>query len=187
MLRGSMTNRAGNRSAKQARAPKAAPRRIAAVSEPDEVVRLRFSVPSTHAGIRDGVRRVMKAALEMHCIKSDRANVEIALREALANAAFHGNGGDPSKSIQVRCALGPRRGITVAVRDHGVGFDPAEIPDPREQDRLFLHHGRGLLLMRALMDRVEHRHGGREVVLHKGPPARSRSAAARPGAASKGR
>jgi anti-sigma regulatory factor (Ser/Thr protein kinase) len=129
----------------------------------------------------------MRAAVEMHCVRSDRANVEIALREALANAAFHGNQGDPSKSIQVRCTLGAKRGITVAVRDHGEGFDPAVIPDPRERDRLFLHHGRGLLLMRALMDRVEHRHGGREVVLHKDAPARSRSAAARPRAISKGR
>jgi serine/threonine-protein kinase RsbW len=73
------------------------------------------------------------------------------------------------------------------VRDQGAGFDPDQIPDPREQERLFLHHGRGLLLMRALMDRVEHRLGGREVVLHKGPPARSRGAAARPRAVSKGR
>jgi serine/threonine-protein kinase RsbW len=129
----------------------------------------------------------MKAALETRCIRSDRADVEIALREALANAAFHGNGGDATKSVQLRCSLSARRGITIAVRDHGPGFDPARIPDPRERDRLFLHHGRGLLLMRSLMDRVEHRHGGREVVFHKAPHAKPPSSATRPRAASKGR
>ncbi len=185
MLRGSMTNRAGDRTAKRARPTKVVRRKVAAL--PPEVVRLRFSVPSTHAGIRDAVRRVMKAAIEMRCIRSDRADVEIALREALANAAFHGNHGDPAKSVQVRCTLGSKRGMTVAVRDHGSGFDPSTIPDPRERERLFLHHGRGLLLMRALMDRVEHRHGGCEVVLHKAAATKTRTSAPRPRAASKGR
>jgi len=53
------------------------------------------------------------------------------------------------------------------VRDQGPGFDPARVPDPRHPDRRHLHHGRGLLLMRELMDRVEYRRGGREVLLFK--------------------
>ena len=186
MLRALMTNRAGERTAKRARTKKVA-RRGVADAGPPEVVRLRFTVPSTYDGIRDAVRRVMKAALETHCIRTDRADVEIALREALANAAFHGNHGDPTKRVQLRCVLGAQRGITIAVRDHGAGFDPSRIPDPRERDRLFLHHGRGLLLMRSLMDRVEHRHGGQEVVLHKAAHGKPRSSGARPRAASKGR
>lgn len=185
MLRGCMAKHAGDRTAKRTRPAKAV--RKGATAVPGEIVRLRFSVPSTHEGIREAVRRVIRAAVEMHCIRSDRADIEIALREALANAAFHGNHGDAKKSVQVRCSLSAKRGMTIAVRDHGTGFDPARIPDPREQDRIFLHHGRGLLLMRALMDRVEHRLGGREVVIHKAPPERPRTSAARPRAATKGR
>jgi len=55
----------------------------------------------------------------------------------------------------------------VLVRDEGAGFEPAEIPDPRNNDRLQLDHGRGLFLMRALMDQVEYRRRGREVLLFK--------------------
>jgi serine/threonine-protein kinase RsbW len=51
------------------------------------------------------------------------------------------------------------------VRDEGAGFDPDAVPDPRRDDRVLLHHGRGLLLMRELVDRVIFRRGGREVVL----------------------
>ena len=47
----------------------------------------------------------------------------------------------------------------------GKGFDPDKVPDPRSADRVHLTHGRGLLLMRELMDRLEYRRGGSEVVL----------------------
>lgn len=170
MLRAAMSSRS-DRTPKRKVSP-AAPRvrRTApATAAGNGTIRLRFGIPSTREGIRDAVARVMKAARELRCGRSERADVEIALREALANAVFHGNRGDPAKKVFLRCSLSPVRGMVLCIRDQGGGFDPDRIPDPRERDRIFLHHGRGLLLMRALMDRVEHRDGGREVVLTKEP------------------
>ena len=60
-----------------------------------------------------------------------------------------------------------RKGFIIAVRDEGPGFDPAQVPDPRREDRLHLTHGRGIFLMRELMDHIQHRKGGREIVLYK--------------------
>ena len=157
-----------------ARGEASAPRSV----RPEEL-RLRLRIPSTRAAIQEAVRTVMKAAAELRCSRSQRADVEIALREALANAVFHGNRGDASKKVSLRCVLSREKGMVVAVRDEGAGFDPSEVPDPRTADRLFLHHGRGLLLMRGLMDRIEHRLGGREVVLYKEPCARGASGARR--------
>lgn len=168
-------------------APRASTSATKRVPPAPETLRLRFTVPSTNEGIRTAVRRVIKAAVETRCLRSARADVEIALWEALSNAAFHGNHGDASKTVRVRCTLSAERGITVGIRDDGNGFDPARIPDPRKRDRLFLHHGRGLLLMRALMDRVEHRHEGREVVLHKAPRGKRPAPAPRPRAVAKAR
>ena len=51
--------------------------------------------------------------------------------------------------------------------DEGKGFDPNGVPDPRNDDRMHLSHGRGLLLMRELMDYVEYRRSGREVLIYK--------------------
>ena len=53
------------------------------------------------------------------------------------------------------------------VRDEGPGFIPDDVPDPRSDDRVHLNHGRGLFLMRALMDFVEYRKDGREVLLFR--------------------
>ena len=45
--------------------------------------------------------------------------------------------------------------------------DPESVPDPRAEERWLAEHGRGLLLMRELLDHVEYRKGGSEVVLYK--------------------
>lgn len=129
-------------------------------------LRFRRNVQSTTAGITRAVRDILRHARGTE-IEPHKAEIEIALREALANAVFHGNGQSAEKKVLVRAYCDPARGLVIAVRDEGAGFDPATVPDPRSKDRLELTHGRGIFLMRELMDHVEHRRGGREVVLFK--------------------
>lgn len=131
------------------------------------VFRFRRSFKSTTTGINRAVADIMKQAKSIKPIASHQAELEIALREALANAVFHGNRQDETKRVLVRAYCDPTQGIVIAVRDQGTGFDPDEVPDPRTEDRQLLSHGRGIFLMRELMDHIEHRKGGREVVLFK--------------------
>jgi serine/threonine-protein kinase RsbW len=130
--------------------------------------RLRNSLPCTRTALNAAVRRVMQMARSAGCPRDTQADLEIALREALANAMIHGNQRSADKRVALRSYAEPDVGILVVVRDEGPGFDPHAVPDPRQDDRMHLHHGRGLFLMRSLMDRVEYRKGGREVVLFKG-------------------
>lgn len=131
-------------------------------------LRWRERLESTTASINHAVREVLRRARAAKALKRDASpEVEIALREALANAVFHGNEGDPSRRVFLRVYGGSEWGLLVAVRDDGPGFDPARVPDPREGDRLELTHGRGVFLMKELMDHVEWRKDGREVVLFK--------------------
>ena len=101
-------------------------------------------------------------AVAHHVDVSDPASVE-----ALANAVLHGNQNIEDKRVLVRAYCDPGQGFLIVVRDEGPGFDPDRVPDPRRQDRRELSHGRGIFLMRELMDHVEHRKGGREVILVK--------------------
>jgi len=128
--------------------------------------RLRVWIPSTRRAIQRAVDRVCHLADRCGCPEDRQADLEIALREALANAISHGNGHRPGRKVFLRCYGGPGTGILIAVRDQGEGFDPESVPDPRAADRLHLEHGRGLLLMRKLMDGLEFRRGGSEVVLY---------------------
>lgn len=130
-------------------------------------LRLRASLPSTKPALNRAVRTVMRFASTCGCLRGNHADLEIALREALANAIIHGNAYHDTKRIFLRCYGNPNSSMLILIRDEGEGFDPEDVPDPRAEDRMHLHHGRGLLLMRELMDYVEYRRGGREVLLYK--------------------
>ena len=130
-------------------------------------LKFRRRFKSNTRGIDRAVRDIIREARDCDCLPGDVPGMEIALREALANAVVHGNRNVEDKRVLVRAYCSPSQGILVVVRDEGPGFDPTRVPDPREKDRLELPHGRGLFLMRELMDHVEHRKGGREVILVK--------------------
>jgi serine/threonine-protein kinase RsbW len=82
-------------------------------------------------------------------------NVPVALTEALSNAILRGNGDDPAKHVHVRAEVDTRR-LILEVGDEGIGFDldKSEV-DPTKPENLDREDGRGLYLMRKLMDRVE--------------------------------
>jgi serine/threonine-protein kinase RsbW len=131
------------------------------------VERLRLVLPSTTDSLNLAVRRCLKVAKHCGFGEDARTDLEIALREALANAIIHGNKQANGTSFFVRCYAAPREGLLVLVRDEGAGFDPDAVPDPRSGNRIHLSHGRGLFLMKQLVDRMEYRRGGREVLLFK--------------------
>jgi serine/threonine-protein kinase RsbW len=132
----------------------------------DYSVRRRELYPSTRDAISEAVELIVDVARSSGCEADQETDLEIVLREALANAVIHGNGESKHKEIFVRC-YGADSKTLILIRDQGSGFEPTEVPDPRDQDRVQLDHGRGLFLMRALMDRVEYRRDGREVLLFK--------------------
>jgi serine/threonine-protein kinase RsbW len=93
-----------------------------------------------------------------------RLNFRVGLTEALANAMLYGSADDPSKRVRVEVSLG-ERGITARVTDQGRGFDPTSIPDPTTPENLLKAGGRGLFLMRQLLDEVSYNDRGNQVTL----------------------
>jgi len=82
-------------------------------------------------------------------------NVPVALTEALSNAMLRGNADNPLKRVHVRVRV-DSAALIVEVGDEGTGFNlEACTLDPTAPDRLEGEQGRGLFLMRKLMDRVE--------------------------------
>ena len=86
-----------------------------------------------------------------HC----NLNVPVAVTEAMANAMLRGNASERSRMVQVSVELDAQR-LCIDVTDEGVGFDLAElVQSPDEADWFEREDGRGVFLMRTLMDRVE--------------------------------
>ena len=99
-------------------------------------------------------------------------DIEIAVREALANAVIHGNRENPDKYIDITCRCTTNGDVSITVRDEGEGFDSHAVPDPTDANRQLLNHGRGLRLMRALMDEVSWEQNGTVVQMRKQMRAR---------------
>jgi serine/threonine-protein kinase RsbW len=114
------------------------------------------------------VDRLMPLVRAGHCVSGDDCDIEVALREALANAVLHGNKRDALKKVHVSCRIRPAKELSIVVRDEGNGFDPAKIPDPTSVDNADSDTGRGIRLMRLFMDAVSFAQGGCEVRLQKG-------------------
>jgi serine/threonine-protein kinase RsbW len=95
--------------------------------------------------------------------------IQTALHEALLNAIVHGNDEDETRRVNVELAA-RAGGLDVRVRDEGPGFDPTRVPDPLAPENLSKSSGRGIFLMRMLMDEVAFRcraDGGMEVTMRK--------------------
>lgn len=91
-------------------------------------------------------------------------NVPVALTEAISNAMLRGNGDDRTKEVRVRAVVDATR-LVVEVEDEGTGFDlEGWTGDPTAPDALAREDGRGLFLMRALMDEVRCERGARTIV-----------------------
>jgi serine/threonine-protein kinase RsbW len=93
--------------------------------------------------------------------------IEMALREALANAILHGCKADPTKKIECSVTGDREKGIQIVVQDPGAGFDPKSLPSPTEDSNLHSDHGRGMLLINKLMDEVKHERNGTVIRMRK--------------------
>jgi len=98
---------------------------------------------------------------------SDTADsVNIAVIEAATNAIKHGNGNNPQKNVELQFCLATDK-LTVSVKDEGNGFDPDAIPDPLSPEGILEPSGKGLLLMKSFMNKVEYSESGTKVKMVK--------------------
>jgi serine/threonine-protein kinase RsbW len=91
-------------------------------------------------------------------------NFRVGVTEALANAILYANNCDPEKRVLVSVSVS-RSAVVVEVSGEGRGFDPDAVPDPTLPENLHRTGGRGVFLIRKLMDEVEYFEQGNSVRL----------------------
>jgi serine/threonine-protein kinase RsbW len=111
------------------------------------------------------IRRICRQALEHLRIEPAVIDeIALALTEACANVVQHAG---EHAEYEVEVSIDDRL-CRISVVDSGDGFDPAELA--ARDERPPLDEGRGLLLMQALVDRLDFRHepdGRHRVTLEK--------------------
>jgi serine/threonine-protein kinase RsbW len=112
------------------------------------------------------VQVVLRDALVQLGMDEDARHwVDVAVREAIANAIKHGNLQNPEKKVHVDLSLEGDE-LVIQVGDEGPGFDPAQIHDPLAPENLLRPNGRGIFYMKSFMDEIHYgtRPGGGTVV-----------------------
>lgn len=136
-------------------------------------VELRQSLPSQVALISPFVDQLMHFIAKCRNKEDSERDIEMALREALANAIVHGNQEDPHKRVHVTCRCTTDGEVSMTVQDEGQGFDSNAVLDPTTPENRLVKHGRGIYLMKTLMDEVRFERGGAVVSMRKKPNAGS--------------
>lgn len=130
---------------------------------------LRFTVPSRISAVDEAVSRVLAFAGECGFGEEHTFAVDLAVREAVANAVNHGNRLEESKPVDVSVTADDEA-LEISVGDLGAGFSLADVPDPTDPENVLKSSGRGLLFIRSFMDFAEWKsrpQGGTEVLMRK--------------------
>jgi serine/threonine-protein kinase RsbW len=97
-------------------------------------------------------------------ISDTYGNVIIAITEAVNNAINHGNKEDPSKKVTISYKKTDKK-LSFTVEDEGDGFDYENIPDPTDPENLHKLNGRGIFLMKNLVDEIHFHEDGKKIEL----------------------
>lgn len=126
----------------------------------------RMVIPSQTSSVAK-VQKAILRELDKHGYTDKEVfGIRLALEEALTNAIYHGNCGDPTKTVEVEYRV-TDQDLCVSITDEGCGFAPENLPDPRLDENLVKPGGRGVLLMKAYMDQVQFNPAGNCVTLTK--------------------
>jgi serine/threonine-protein kinase RsbW len=114
----------------------------------------KFSISSKIEAIDEAVQKATAFASEAGFADDALFGIDMAVREALANAVKHGNKLDANKPVEITLASTGDR-LEILIRDFGEGFEVSEVPDPTNPENLLKASGRGILFMHNFVDRVE--------------------------------
>ena len=125
-------------------------------------------IPSEPNQIQKVEARAEELARGLGLSEDERDSLAIALTEVVANAIMHGNKNDPSKKVFIKFIVTPKI-LEIRVRDEGKGFRPEDVANPLEPENLYKESGRGIFIVKALMDDVKFlfHETGTEVILIK--------------------
>ena len=119
---------------------------------------------------------IAQLSFEASLTEEEVSNIRLVLEESLTNAIKHGNKFDPSLKVDVTVDHQDGR-LTIIVRDQGRGFDFDNVQDPTLlEGRTTRTSGRGVYLIKKIMDEVTFGDGGREIKMVKELSKTSRKA-----------
>jgi serine/threonine-protein kinase RsbW len=114
----------------------------------------RATIPSNPRNIAKVEAFLKKVNKAIHLDEIQLHKLMVSVTEAVNNAMIHGNKSDPERDVILKCERLPGW-LLIIVDDEGRGFKPDHVQNPLKKKNLLKESGRGIFLMRTLMDKVE--------------------------------
>lgn len=102
--------------------------------------------------LNEVIGRLFAQLGELEIDQEKQQDIRLCLMEAVENALCHGCADCDQKEVSVSWMV-TKKGFCFAVEDPGEGV-PEAMRDPEWEPGLFEEHGRGILLMRTILDEV---------------------------------
>ena len=143
----------------------------ATTKTPDHRISLRLETACEFSAVRAAIAQVLSWLAERHLPEAELGAWELALMEGANNAVKYAPAAVREQPVLIEISCG-EHDVEARITDHTGGFDwPAEVKLPEDESE----SGRGLFLMKSLMDRaVYFRHPGENILmLRRARPAAS--------------
>jgi serine/threonine-protein kinase RsbW len=112
------------------------------------------------------VEKLAQKIAEKYCLPQDKLdNLAIAVTEAVGNAIIHGNRQNPEKTVKIAFRIDGGF-LKIDVEDQGRGFNPDALSDPLLPENLMKENGRGIFILKSLMDEVHFSFSPEGTVVH---------------------
>jgi serine/threonine-protein kinase RsbW len=128
-------------------------------SAKEKNVKKEFRIASELAQVQKTSLEALEFLKPLTLDESNIFDIRLCLEEALINGIKHGNKYDPKLSVRLTVDADPER-IFIEVQDQGTGFNPAGVEDCTTDENVFKSMGRGVFLIRNLMDEVQYNDKG---------------------------
>jgi len=126
----------------------------------------RIDIASDLKHIKPTVGSIIDFLKSKQTEESDIFDIRLCLEEALINAIKYGNRFDENLNVSVDVSHDGNK-LIIAIEDKGPGFDYQSLPDPREEENLLKGRGRGVFLIKHLMDEMRFNKKGNRITMIK--------------------
>jgi serine/threonine-protein kinase RsbW len=123
-------------------------------------------IPSKLENVAPFIHEVLETMKGLSLSEEKTFSIKLSLEEALTNAIRHGNKSHPDLCVDVQLDFSPDR-VVMNIKDQGEGFEVSRVVDPTSGENAQKPGGRGVFLIKELMDEVEYFDGGRAIRMVK--------------------
>lgn len=128
--------------------------------------RIEFILPTCLSPIYTILDYLMGRIEKIGIVDTQKSNLFVALDEAFVNAVKHGNKFDITKILRIVADISPEEARFV-VEDEGDGFNVESVPDPTLSENMLKPTGRGVLIIKNVMDEVNYSQKGNRLEMVK--------------------